>query len=132
MKRGSAWWSLGGIMLALACGARTPLVEVGPHPESGAPPILVREPPPPTKVETLPLRRDPECFWRGGYWQPRGSAWTWVKGAWVRPEKGCRLAPAVTRFEAIEGSTVLVHRAELWYSTDPKQASCQPKDCSDF
>lgn len=118
--------------LAWACGGGTPLVPSGPHPTNGPPPVIVRDPPPATKVETVPLRRDPECFWRGGYWQPRGGGWNWVKGAWVRPPEGCTLAPAVTRFEAVEGSTVLVHRAELWYRTAGKQSCGLPNDCSDF
>ena len=104
-----------GLACALSCGGGTPLVPSGPHPTNGPAPLIVREPPPPTKVEILPLRRNPDCYWRGGHWTPRAGGWKWVKGAWVRPPKGCTFAPAVTHFEALEGSTVLVHRAELWY-----------------
>jgi len=119
-------------LAALYCGGRTPLVPTGPHPEKSPPPTIVREPPPAAKVEIVPLRRQAECFWRGGHWSPRNGTWKWIKGAWVVPPEGCTFAPAVTRFEPIEGTTVLVHRAELWYRTSGTQTCDEPKDCSDL
>jgi len=123
---------LGAALASSACGGGTPLVSAGPHPADGPPPVVVHDPPPPTKVEIVPLRRNQECFWKGGYWTPRAGSWRWVKGTWVLPAPGCTLAPAVTHFEAVEGSTVLVHRAELWYRTDGAEACEAPKDCSDL
>jgi hypothetical protein len=120
------------LLCALACAGGTPLVKTGPHPASAPAPVVVRSPPPPTKVEVLPLRRNPECYWQGGHWAPRSGGWKWVKGAWVLPPAGCILAPAVTRFESLEGTTVLVHRAELWYRQDGTLACAEPKDCSDL
>ncbi len=121
-----------GLLGAFACRGGTPLVPAGPHPEAGPPPLVVKSPPPPTKIETLPLRRNSDCFWRGGHWSPRSGGWKWVKGAWVIPPKGCTLAPAVTHFESLEGTTVLVHRAELWYRAPGTQTCDEPKDCSDL
>jgi len=118
--------------LGVGCGGRTPLVKTGPHPSSGPPPLIVKDPPPPTKPEIVPLRRNHDCFWRGGHWTPLGGGWKWIKGAWVLPPKNCTFAPAVTHFEAIDGTTVLVHRPELWYRTGSKQTCEEPKDCSDL
>jgi len=120
------------VSAAFACGGGTALVETGPHPSGTQTSQVVHEAPPPTKVETVPLRRNNACFWRGGYWKPRGGGWSWVKGVWVMPPEGCILAPAQTRFEAVEGSTVLVHRPELWYRSGGTQPCDGPKDCSDL
>lgn len=120
------------LLSTFACGGGTPLVKTGPHPTRGPAPLVVRSPPPATKVEVLPLRRNPDCFWRGGHWAPRSGGWKWVKGAWVLPPAGCTFAPAVTHFESLEGTTVLVHRAELWYRDDGALTCAEPKDCSDL
>jgi hypothetical protein len=119
-------------LAALACGGGTPQVKTGPHPESSPPPLVVQSPPPPTKIEVVPLRRNPQCFWQGGHWTPRSGGWKWVKGAWILPPDGCTFAPAVTRFESLEGSTVLVHRPQLWYREAGTLTCAEPKDCSDL
>ena len=72
--------------------AEPPLVTAprGPEPE-GAPPVRVDYPPPPAKIEEIPLsrRRDNPCVWRDGYWDWTGRRWEWQTGRAVIAPAGC-------------------------------------------
>lgn len=99
----------------LSCGTKSVLVPRGPHqPRLEKPPHVVRTPPPPAKIEVLPLRRNNECLYQDGYHYPEEQSWAWKKGAWVLPPKGCYYAPARTSYEKVRRGTALVYREGVW------------------
>ena len=69
--------------VAMAC--TTPL----PHPPYTAQLtsalVQVDTPPPPARVEVLPLRPTRKAVWLDGEWTWRRGRWAWVPGRWVDP-----------------------------------------------
>lgn len=47
-----------------------------------APDVVVAEPPPPMRVEVMPVAPGPGYFWANGYWRWSGARHVWVAGRW--------------------------------------------------
>lgn len=148
MKRGSSRQETGNLATALscaallsgillACGGTTPTVKTRVRSAPEARPLRVPHPPPPAKIEVIPIRRNKECRYLDGYWDYRDDAWHWIKGAWVRPPDDCLYSPPRTRFEQSRAGTVLLYRPGEWYHLGqegmcddavPCEASTTPAD----
>jgi len=51
-------------------------------------------PPPPARVERIPVAPGPGYFWRAGHWFWNGTTWVWVGGAYIaRPAAGAVWIP---------------------------------------
>ena len=114
--------------LAVACGAGVDLVPTGPH-RLDAPQLPVAEPPPPSKVETIPDQPRSECRWLDGRWEYAASEWQWLPGAWVVPPEGCHFAGATTAWATGMGSDVLYFRPGQWVHESPGQNCPEPARC---
>jgi hypothetical protein len=80
----------------VACGgSHLVTVPSGPQPPK-AQPISVDFPPPPAKIEEIPLshRSGNQCVWRDGFWDWTGRRWEWQAGRAVLVPAGCRFAEA--------------------------------------
>ena len=90
-------WRVSAASLALAAcgGAHLVTVPSGPQP-SKAHPVSVDFPPPPAKIEEIPLshRSGNKCVWRDGFWDWTGRRWEWQAGRAVLAPAGCRFADA--------------------------------------
>lgn len=128
LGRSSVAFALG---LGIACSANTGVIKTGPHlPDGEPPPIEVGEPPPPTKIEAVPLRRNKNCDFRDGTWKPSGGGWEWEKGEWILAPKGCYYAPPTTRYEALKSGPALVHRKGAWHPLGSGKGQCaSPRPC---
>ena len=117
--------------LSASCGTPSFTVPQGPHrAEVEASPEPVQVAPPNARIEVVPLRRNPRCFYRDGYYRPLGGSWQWQEGAWVLPKSGCYYAPPTTHYEKVEGGTTLVHRPGVWLTTGQKPEICpEPRPC---
>ena len=51
-------WAVSG------CGGTTPSVRTGPRPKTAPAGVAVGFPPPPKKLEVIPIRRRDDCLWR--------------------------------------------------------------------
>jgi hypothetical protein len=97
------------------CRKGTPLVPTGSAPPGDDEPgARVSSRPPATKVEVVPLQRDPDCRWQGGFWDFRGGSWSWVKGSWVHVPEGCFYVPPATHIERGAAGVTLVYRRGRW------------------
>lgn len=88
------WALLFGGGIAAACGVpHLVTVPSGPQPAS-AQPVRVDFPPPPAKVEEIPVSSGGKgaCVWRDGYWDWTGRRWDWQTGRAVLAPAGCRYA----------------------------------------
>lgn len=114
-----------------ACSGGTGVAKMGPHrPDKEAKPIRVAEPPPPVKVEAIPLRRNKDCVFRDGAWVNNGSGWRWKKGEWILPPLGCYYAPPQTTYEEFDVGTALVHRPGAWHPRGKAHVECpKPRKC---
>lgn len=114
-----------GLSLLAAC-AEPPLVTVpsGPPPPR-AQPVNVDYPPPPAKIEEIPLSRrsDNPCVWRDGYWDWTGRRWEWQTGRAVLVPPGCLFSEA--KLEWTTDSLTFYRPA--WYP-NPAQTPA-PKSC---
>jgi hypothetical protein len=114
--------SLIATILLLNCGGAVDLVPRGPRGRGGPPIAQVGTLPPPAKVEVVPLRRHPDCFWQDGFWEvgdPRAqgsNAWSWKPGSWVRTPPGCRYAPPQTAVENTGNGTHLLYIPGAYYA----------------
>lgn len=115
----------------VGCSGSTGVARMGPHiPEKEGKPIRVSEPPPPVKVEAIPLRRNKDCVFRDGAWVNDGSGWRWKKGEWILPPLGCYYAPPQTAYEEFDIGTALVHRPGVWHPRRKSDAECpKPREC---
>lgn len=121
LKRPAILSSVALVFALFSCGSKNILLPTGPHiPQKESAPLRVKTPPPPARIEVVPLRRNSRCLYRDGHWSPRGSTWTWSKGEWVLPPEGCYYAPPQTRYEDVELGTTLVHREGTWHPSNPK------------
>ena len=86
---------LGAALTLIAACAAPPLVTApsGPQPLN-AQPIRVDYPPPPAKIEEIPLsnRSNNPCLWRDGFWDWTGRRWEWQPGRAILPAAGCYFA----------------------------------------
>ncbi len=115
------------VLLALlgACkGVHLVTVPSGPQPLQ-AQAIKVDFPPPPAKIEEIPLsqRSGNRCVWRDGFWDWTGRRWEWQSGRAVLSPPGCRFADA--KLEWTTDSLSFYRPA--WYP-DPAQKPA-PKSC---
>lgn len=118
-------------LLAPSCGGTTPTVRLGARPKNASAGVAVSFPPPPAKIEVIPLRRRDDCLWRDGYWEQRSGAWVWVKGAWLEESQDCSYAPPVTRFESTPAGKTLVYRKGEWFRRDDSKTACDvPAPCT--
>jgi hypothetical protein len=84
------------VALIAACAApRLVTAPSGPQP-ANAQAIRVDYPPPPAKIEEIPLshRSNNPCVWRDGFWDWTGRRWEWHGGRAILPATGCYLAEA--------------------------------------
>lgn len=103
-------------LLSAGCGSATPQVPTGSHPEGTATETLrVGFPPPPARVEVLPLQRREECLWRDGHWEWDGQGWRWTSGAWVLPPPNCYYARPELEWVRSGGGSQLLYRRPRWY-----------------
>ena len=120
--------SCGVCLLLLGCGSpRLATVPTGPQPVK-ATPMRVDYPPPPAKVEEIPIARGSagSCVWRDGYWDWTGGRWDWQDGRAVLPAKGCLFAEPKLRWTADS----LTFYRPAWYP-DPA-LNPAPKVCTEI
>ncbi len=117
----------------LCCAPQSSLVPRGPHrPAAEEEPEFVKEPPPPAKVEVVPLRRNERCSYLDGHYAPRGQDWVWTRGRWVLLRKRCYYAPPQTTYEKVRGGNALVFRKGAWHPRNAGDAPCpEPQPCPD-
>jgi WXXGXW repeat (2 copies) len=117
-----------GFALLAACGvSRLITVPSGPQPPK-ATPVNVDYPPPPAKIEEIPLSEHPgsnACLWRDGYWDWTGRRWEWQGGRAVIPPASCRFAEPKLRWT----TESLSFYRPAWYP-DPAQTPA-PKSCTE-
>jgi YXWGXW repeat-containing protein len=119
--------SVGLSALALACGGpKLFTVPSGPQPAQ-ATPIKVDYPPPPAKIEEIPIARGSggKCIWRDGYWDWTGGRWEWQDGHAVLPAQGCLYAPT----KLVWTTDSLSFYRPAWYP-DPALRPA-PKSCTE-
>lgn len=112
------------LVLASCGGAHLVTVPLGAQPPT-ATPIHVDYPPPPAKIEEIPLsdKSGNRCVWRDGFWDWTGRRWEWQAGRAVLPPKDCRFAEM-----KLEWSTdSLSFYRPAWYP-DPERKPA-PKSC---
>lgn len=117
-------WGAAALWLAGCAGAYLVTAPSGPQPAT-AQPVRVDFPPPPAKIEEIPLSRRSgnRCVWRDGYWDWTGRRWEWQSGRAVVPAPGCRLAEGKLEWTA----DFLTFYRPAWYP-DPAQSPA-PKVC---
>ena len=114
----------------VACGgAHLVTVPSGPQPLK-AQPVSVDYPPPPAKIEEIPLshKSGNRCVWRDGFWDWTGRRWEWQAGRAVLSPHGCRFAEA--KLEWTTDSLSFYRPA--WYpdpAQDPPPKSCIEVAC---
>ena len=117
--------AVGTAGLLVACGAaQLVTVPSGPQPVK-AQPVAVDYPPPPAKIEEIPLstRSGNRCVWRDGFWDWTGRRWEWQAGRAVLSPAGCRFAEGKLEWTA----DFLSFYRPAWYP-DPAQKPA-PKGC---
>jgi hypothetical protein len=118
---------------ACSSSLRTPLL--GPHADD-APQVAVEYPPPPARVERLPVDPGAPCVWVDGYWDWVGRRWEWRAGYWATPPEACHYsAPRLQWVDTAEGT--LYFTLPRWYRTDvvekervKSSASCKVVACT--
>lgn len=108
----------------IACGASVRTVPVGAHSASAAPPIVVNEPPPLNKVETVSKDPGKPCAWLDGRWERADNGWEWTPGMWLLPPKGCHFAPPETIWVPSADRGLLFYLAGRWYP-DSGGSACE-------
>lgn len=110
-----------------ACGASVRTVPEGSHASSIGPTqqvrVVVDEPPPVNKVETIPADPGEPCAWLDGRWEWADRTWEWTPGMWVIPPRACHFAPPSTVWTAV-GRGRLFYLSGRWYP-DSGNAACE-------
>jgi YXWGXW repeat-containing protein len=125
--------SAGVLLLAAACGGPW-LVTVPTQPQPAeAVPIKVQYPPPPAKIEEIPIagKSGGTCVWRDGYWDWTGGRWEWQEGRAVLPAKGCLYAEAKLMWT----TDSLSFYRPAWYpdpALNPRPKTCTEVACLPF
>jgi hypothetical protein len=116
--------SLAALSIAACGGAHLVTVPSGAQPTQ-AQPVSVDFPPPPAKIEEIPLshRSQNRCVWRDGFWDWTGRRWEWQAGRAVLSPLGCHFARAKLEWTA---DSLSFYRP-AWYP-DPAQNPA-PKSC---
>jgi len=81
MKKESKWKSLSMSKWAAAIGLATVLTASVSTSALAQEVIIARPPPPPMRVETVPIGR-PGYAWVNGHWRWAGRGYAWVPGHW--------------------------------------------------
>jgi len=89
--RDSAVMVLGA--LAFACAPALHHPTYAPQPSDAL--VAVTQPPPPARVEVLPVRPSEQAVWVDGQWVWRRGRWAWLSGRWVAPPQGAVFLPWV-------------------------------------
>jgi hypothetical protein len=115
------------LLLAACGGSQLVTVPSGPQPVQ-ARAVPVDFPPPPAKVEEIPLSHGAKngCVWRDGFWDWTGRRWEWQPGRAVLTPAGCRFAEP--KLEWTTDSLSFYRPA--WYP-DPAQTP-PPKTCPEI
>lgn len=96
------WCAPASLAILGACVGRLP------HPPYGKQPTAALEtveyPPPPARVEFVPLSPARGAVWIDGEWTWQGRRWAWRVGRWVRPPPGASFSPW-TMVRGEDGST---------------------------
>ncbi len=123
------WLAL--VPLVGGCGSHAELVvEAPPGTDHKEKAVRVPYPPPPARVEVLPLRRRDECLWRDGYWMWDGSGWDWESGAWLVPPEECEYVRPETHWEKDNGNMRLVFHPPEWHPAEAGLKCAEPRACS--
>lgn len=77
--------------LMMSCGKGLPRPPYAPQPTTAL--VEVPFPPPPARVEAVPLQPDRAAVWIDGEWRWRGRKWGWRTGRWVIPPPGVAYSP---------------------------------------
>ena len=120
-------WPSAALLLLGACGGpRLVTVPSGPQPAQ-AKPVSVDFPPPPAKIEEIPLaeRARNACVWRDGYWDWTGRRWEWQAGRAVLAPAGCLFAEPKLQWS----TESLSFYRPAWYP-DPTKTPA-PKACTE-
>jgi hypothetical protein len=91
--------------LGVCCSASLPRPTYTAQPTSAL--VEVDQPPPPARVELLPLQPDKVAVWLDGQWIWRRGRWAWMPGRWTTTPAGARYAP----WEFVRGPD-----GRLWYA----------------
>ena len=78
-----------------ACSGSLPRPPTGPVPPGDM--IEVPYPPPPARVETIPVQKTAGEVWIDGQWEWDGKAWKWREGAWSTPPENAYFTPWMTK-----------------------------------
>jgi WXXGXW repeat (2 copies) len=105
MRMGLAF-AIGGALLVGCGGGHFPRPPYSAQPTSAL--VELREPPPPARVEAIPVRPKSLAVWIDGEWSWRRARWAWVPGRWVVPRDGETFSPWVV----VRGSD-----GKLWLAT---------------
>jgi hypothetical protein len=85
------WYAPASLAILAACVGRLP------HPPYAKQPTAALEvvgyPPPPARVEFVPLDPGRGAVWIDGEWAWQGRRWAWRIGRWVAPPPGGRYSP---------------------------------------
>jgi len=70
-------------------------------------------PPPPPRPEHLPPKPDDDAVWVDGEWDWDGTRYRWVRGSWVKPPAGAKVAPWSVVRRGDDGQ--LFYSPSTWY-----------------
>jgi hypothetical protein len=115
--------------LVVACGTSLRTVPIGPHLQSGPPPIIVDTPPPPARIERIPDDPGGDCAWLDGLWDWTGQTWEWTAGRWVVPPAGCHFALPASAWVPTTGRGQLFYTRGRWYR-DGGGSCPEPRPCT--
>ncbi len=107
------WYAPASLAIVVACVGRLP------HPpyarQSTAALEVVGYPPPPARIEFVPLPPTGDAVWIDGEWAWQGRRWAWRIGRWVEPPRGASFSPwTVVRSD--DGTTY--YAAGAWRDAD--------------
>jgi len=91
--------------------------------------IEVAYPPPPARVETIPLQKTAGQVWIDGQWEWDGKGWKWREGEWMTPPANAYFTPWMTKRRG--DGQLLFARAE-WRDKDgrPLNVGADGQICS--
>lgn len=78
-------------LVAFACSSSVKGPAMTGQPTSAL--VAVPYPPPPARVEQIPMQPNAETVWVDGEWVWQTRRWAWRKGRWVVPPSGAKFAP---------------------------------------
>ncbi|HZU83503.1 MAG TPA: hypothetical protein VE987_11325 [Polyangiaceae bacterium] len=88
--------SLAGLLLALllcSCSGGLPHARYAPQVQASL--VEVDAPPPPGRVEAIPISPSSSAVWIDGEWRWRRGRWAWSPGRWVQAPPGATFSPWV-------------------------------------